>query len=135
MSIFVRNEGAYIRVIAHTDVVDEPFLYRLIEAMANLVDKPGEINLCLEVISPAIDLEMMATMGICQHAIASNLYRAHIAYVISGRAIDRRVTFVENYANNRGLCLRFFQKKKDAVAWLGSTQNCAAMRWRDAMVA
>jgi hypothetical protein len=135
MNIAVRNEGAYVSVIARTGVVDNPFLYRLIGVLAKLVDKPCALSVCLEVVAPAIEIELMATMDACKHAIALNLYRAHIACVICGCPIDRRVTFVENYANNRGLCLRFLQDRQAAVEWLGGTAKRGGQRGRDCIAA
>jgi hypothetical protein len=135
MSISVRNKGSYILVIARAAVVDKPFLNSLIGVIAGLVDKPCALNVCVEIAAPAVELELMATMEACKHAIAVNLYRAHIACVIRGYPIDRRVTFVENYANNRGLCLRILQDRQAAVDWLDGTEKRSGQRRPDSIAA
>jgi len=84
-------------------------------------------KILVEVISPKLEMDILKSIAVFKRAVEFKLHRAHIAYVVTGRPLDHLATFVENYTSNRGMSLRFFSRKPDALDWLrrfGDVQDC-----------
>ena len=117
--------GAYVDVVAETDVVNSGFLHYVLDDMdqAHIRLSGQYLKLLLEVIASEIDLTLMQALDVFRRAIRMGLRGSQVAYVISGRPLGTTAKIVENIARNRGIHLRFFMDRQSALNWLKASDE------------
>lgn len=117
--------GAYVDVVAETDVVNSTFLHYVLDDMDQAHIRPSGqyLKLLLEAIAPEIDLTLMQALNVFRRAIRMGLRGSQVAYVISGRPLSITAKIVESIARNRGIHLRFFLDRQSALSWLQASEE------------
>lgn len=115
----IQQEG-HIRIEAHSNKVNKKFLYELVDFVGQTIaGYPAQVPpILLVVTGPEVDVDPVEGMEVWKRAAEIGVQRTKIAYVISGRPVSPVARFIETYAINRGIQLRFFGRKADALKWL-----------------
>ncbi len=116
--ICISPQSSLVEVVARTDMVDVPFMMRLIDQVADAVAGAQRRRVLLEVIAPACRVSIIDRVDIWNHAVQRKLFPVKIAHVITGRPIGIEERFKEDFATNRGITVRTFAERVPARAWL-----------------
>lgn len=120
VEIAIRDRGDYFEVQASAAVVDQAFLDQLIERVAQaLLPLPQPFfRVLVEVAAPAASLDIIEAFETWKRASEKSIQRTQIAYVVAGRPISPVAKYMETFAQNRGIRLRFFADRLSALEWL-----------------
>lgn len=118
--ITIEDDRGYLHVRASAEVVDGAFLNRLIDDVARCVmPRPEPFVLVLvEVVAPKLKIDIIEALEIWKRASEKGIHRTQIAYVVTGRPISLVAKYMEVFAQNRGIRLRFFPDRTSALEWL-----------------
>ena len=116
--ICIASQSPLVEIVARTDVVDVPFMMRLIDRIAEAVAGAQRRRVLLEVIAPACRVSILDRVDIWNHAVQCKLFPVKIAHVITGRPIGIEERFKEDFATNRGIMVRTFAERAPARCWL-----------------
>ena len=72
----------------------------------------------VEINAPSRNLWLLEQIDIWNYAIEKGMIGTKIAYVVAARSVDRELSFAEHYAGRRGIALKFFTARSEALAWL-----------------
>lgn len=123
--IKMETAGAYVDVVAETDVVNSTFLHCVLDDIdeARIRLSGQYLKLLLEVIASEIDLTLLQALDVFRRAIRMGLRGSQVAYVISGRPLSITATMVERIALSRGIHLRFFTERQSGLSWLKASDE------------
>ncbi len=136
MQIRVFKSATHIELTAATRCVTQPEPFPLLELASGTPSGPQAVAFALldtlavflrettlrtalvEVIAPSRNLWMLEHIDIWNYAIEKGMIGTKIAYVVPASTVDRELIFAENYAGNRGIVLKFFKARSEALPWL-----------------
>lgn len=126
MHIKITVGTCFTEMVADTGSVNRDGMRKLLDALNAAAQQPGSSRILVEVVSPERKLTFGDHVEIWNYALGKTLHHAKIAYVITGRASNRDIGFAENFSNNRGLRLKFFVSRHEALSWLlADSRDCA----------
>jgi hypothetical protein len=120
VEITIDDRGAYFEVRATAEIVDQIFLNQLIDTVAQtLLPLPQPFfRVLIQAVAPQAHLDIIEAFEAWKRASEKGIQRMQIAYVVSGRPISPLAKYMETFAENRGIRLRFFADRKAALDWL-----------------
>lgn len=123
--IAIEEREGYLQVRASTGVVDGAFLTCLIDDVASCVRPRPEpyVLVLVEVESPRLKVDIIEALEIWKRASEQGIHRTQIAYVVTGRKISQLAKYMELFAQNRGIRLRFFEDRRSALEWLAPVDD------------
>ena len=112
---------------AETDVVTPGFFSQLMSRIKGVVaTEPGErTKVLIEVIAPKAELTVFERFQAWTRAFPV-IRRKRVAYLVTGRPVTSDATLFELVAHNRGVELRIFASRQDAMRWLEAAGQEAA---------
>lgn len=128
VEITIDDRGAYFEVRATAGIVDQVFLNQLIDMVAQtLLPLPQPFfRVLIEVVAPRAHLDIIEAFEAWKRASEKGIQRTQIAYVVTGRPISPLAKYMETFAENRGIRLRFFGDRQSALEWLcPGSHGCA----------
>jgi hypothetical protein len=104
---------------AETDVVTPGFFSQLMSRIKGVVAaEPDErTKVLIEVIAPRAELTVFERFQAWTRAFPV-IRRKRVAYLVTGRPVTSDATLFELVAHNRGVELRIFASRQDAIRWL-----------------
>ena len=104
---------------AETDVVTPGFFSQLMSRIKGVVAaEPDETTkVLIEVIAPKAELTVFERFQAWTRAFPV-IRRKRVAYLVTGRPVTSDATLFELVAHNRGVELRIFASRQDAIRWL-----------------
>lgn len=131
MKFASRSFRDYLEFAAETDVVTPGFFSQLMSRVKCVVAaEPDErTKVLIEVIAPRAELTVFERFQAWTRAFPV-IRRKRVAYLVTGRPISSDAALFELVAHNRGVELRIFNSRQDAMRWLEYTgqENAATMR-------
>lgn len=120
VEITISDQGRYFEVRATTGIVDQAFLNQLIDTIAQaLLPLPQPFfRVLIEVVAPRMRMDIIEAFEVWKRASEKGIQRTQIAYVVAGRPISSLAKYMETFAENRGIRLRFFRDRQSALEWL-----------------
>jgi hypothetical protein len=136
MQIRVFQTATHIELIAQTRTVPQPEIFPLLELTAGTPSVPqteaftlldtlavflrGKAlrKVLIEVNAPSRNLWLLEHIAIWNYAVERGMSGAQIAYVVSMPSVDRELDFAASYAGKRGIMLKYFTARSDALSWL-----------------
>jgi hypothetical protein len=136
MHIRVFQTATHIELIAESRSVTYPEMFPLLELAAGTPSVPQTEAFTLldtlavflrgttlrkalfEVNAPHRSLWLLEHIDIWNYAIEKGMIGMQIAYVATEPSVDRELDFAAKYAGKRGIMLKFFTARTDAVSWL-----------------
>lgn len=120
VEITISDQGKYFEVRATTSIVDQAFLNQLIDTVAHaLLPLPQPFfRVLIEVVAPQTRMDIIEAFEVWKRASEKGIQRTQIAYVVAGRPISPLAKYMETFAENRGIRLRFFGDRPSALEWL-----------------
>lgn len=118
----------YLEFVAETDVVTPGFFGQLMSRIKGAVaaEPVARSKVLIEVIAPKAELTVFERFQAWNRAFPV-IRRKRIAYLVTGRPLTADATLFELVAHNRGVELRLFDSRQDALQWLESAaQETAA---------
>lgn len=116
---------------AETDVVTPGFFSQLMGRVKSVVAaEPDErTKVLIEVIAPRAELTIFERFQAWTRAFPA-IRRKRVAYLVTGRPITSDAALFELVAHNRGVELRIFNSRQDAMRWLepAGEDDAAVMR-------
>jgi len=116
---------------AETDVVTPGFFSQLMSRIKSVVAaEPDERKkVLIEVIAPRAELTVFERFQAWNRAFPV-IRKKRVAYLVTGRPLTSDAALFELVAHNRGVELRIFDSREDAMRWLqpAAQENAAAMR-------
>lgn len=112
---------------AETDVVTPGFFSQLMGRVKSVVAaEPDErTKVLIEVIAPRAELTVFERFQAWTRAFPV-IRRKRVAYLITGRPVTSDAALFELVAHNRGVELRIFNSRQDAIRWLEPSGEGAA---------
>ncbi|HEY7655417.1 MAG TPA: hypothetical protein VH881_01005 [Burkholderiales bacterium] len=109
---------------AETDVVTPGFFSQLMSRIKVVVAaEPDErTKVLIEVIAPRAELTVFERFQAWTRAFPV-IRRKRVAYLVTGRPVTSDATLFELVAHNRGVELRIFNSRQDAMRWLESASQ------------
>lgn len=119
MKFTSRSSRDFLEFVAETDVVTPGFFGQMMKKIEGVVAVEPEKcpRALIEVIAPKSDITVFERFQAWNRAFPI-IRRARVAYLVTGRPLGADAKFFELVAYNRGVALRFFTSKEDAVHWL-----------------
>lgn len=119
MKFTSRSYRDYLEFAAETDVVTPGFFSQLMSRIKSVVAaEPDECTkVLIEVIAPKAELTVFERFQAWNRAFPV-IRRKRVAYLVTGRPLTSDATLFELVAHNRGIQLRFFNSRQDAIRWL-----------------
>jgi hypothetical protein len=131
MKFASRSFHDYLEFAAETDVVTPGFFSQLMSRVKCVVAaEPDErTKVLIEVIAPKAELTVFERFQAWTRAFPV-IRRKRVAYLVTGRPISSDAALFELVAHNRGVELRIFDSRQDAMRWLEFTgqENAATTR-------
>jgi hypothetical protein len=116
---------------AETDVVTPGFFSQLMSRIKSVVAaEPDERKkVLIEVIAPRAELTVFERFQAWNRAFPV-IRRKRVAYLVTGRPLTSDAALFELVAHNRGVELRIFGSREDAMRWLqpAAQENAATTR-------
>jgi hypothetical protein len=125
----------YLEIVLKADVVTVGTAMRLIDAIAANLDRHPCQRTLVEVVAQDSNVSLTDSYVIWDYAREKSLCRTKLAYVVTAREVKPHPAFTESCATRRGIPLRIFTNRKDAIEWLGPTGTVAENRPAAATVA
>ena len=114
----------HVEIVATGNVVDVRMMRSLLDLVAAAARAYSSVNVLLEVIAPKRETGISELIDIWKYAADKGLRRIRLAHVITGRPlIEGDVSFKDAFAKNRGLNIKTFAAKDDALEWLKRQGN------------
>lgn len=119
MKFTSRSSRDFLEIVAETDVVTPGFFGQMMKKIEGVVAVDPEKcpRVLIEVIAPKSDLTVFERFQAWNRAFPI-IRRTRVAYLVTGRPLGTDAKFFELVAYNRGVALRFFASREDAVQWL-----------------
>lgn len=119
MKFTSRSSRDYLEFVAETDVVTPGFFGQLMSRIKGAA--AGELDECskvlIEVIAPKAQLTVFERFQAWNRAFPV-IRRKRVAYLVTGRPLTSDASLFELVAHNRGITLRLFESRQDALQWL-----------------
>ena len=116
---------------AETDVVTPGFFSQLMSRIKSVVAaEPDERKkVLIEVIAPRAELTVFERFQAWNRAFPV-IRKKRVAYLVTGRPLTSDAALFELVAHNRGIELRIFDSREDAMRWLqpAAQENAATAR-------
>jgi len=116
---------------AETDVVTPGFFSQLMSRIKSVVAaEPDERKkVLIEVIAPRAELTVFERFQAWNRAFPV-IRKKRVAYLVTGRPLTSDAALFELVAHNRGVELRIFDSREDAMRWLqpAAQENAATTR-------
>jgi len=116
---------------AETDVVTPGFFSQLMSRIKSVVAaEPDERKkVLIEVIAPRAELTVFERFQAWNRAFPV-IRKKRVAYLVTGRPLTTDAALFELVAHNRGVELRIFDSREDAMRWLqpAAQENAATAR-------
>ena len=116
---------------AETDVVTPGFFSQLMSRIKSVVAaEPDERKkVLIEVIAPRAELTVFERFQAWNRAFPV-IRKKRVAYLVTGRPLTSDAALFELVAHNRGVELRIFDSREDAMRWLqpAAQENAATAR-------
>lgn len=112
---------------AETDVVTPGFFSQLMSRIKSVVatEPDARTKVLIEVIAPKAELTVFERFQAWTRAFPV-IRRKRVAYLVTGRPVTSDATLFELVAHNRGIELRIFASRQDAMRWLDAAGQEAA---------
>jgi hypothetical protein len=107
-----------LELTAGTPSIPQAEAFTLLDTLTVFMRETSLRKALIEVMAPSRNLWLLEHIDIWNYAVEKGLIGARIAYVVSARAVDSELIFAERYAGKRGIALKFFAAKSDALPWL-----------------
>lgn len=122
MKFTSRSSRDVLEFVAETNVVTPGFFGQMMRKIEGVVAvEPDKCPKALiEVVAPKSDLTVFERFQAWNRAFPV-IRRTRVAYLVTGRPLGEDAKFFELVAYNRGVSLRFFTSKADAVQWLDAS--------------
>lgn len=123
-----RSSADLVEFVAETDVVTPAFFGQLMGRIKAVlaVDPDRCARALIEVVAPKADITVFERFQAWNRAFPV-IRRVRVAYLVSGRPLGADVKFFELVAQNRGVTLRFFSSRREAMQWLGASEPETAL--------
>lgn len=119
MQVQVIPRVNYLEIIAVTDSINAPKLIRLLDVLADALERHSSRNVLLEIRAQSRDIPVLEVFQIAARAAIKRIFQTRIAYVMTGRPLFSITRFYEDVAARRGVTLKFFATRKEGLDWLG----------------
>jgi len=126
MQIQATARPQYLEIIAITDSVTAPKLIRVMDVLANELERNSPRDVLIEVRAQSRDIPLFEIFEILAHAIKRPISHTKIAYVVTGRPLPGITRFYADIAAKRGLKIKFFSDRREALNWLGVDEKSIA---------
>ena len=120
MKVVIHVEDQRIDMVACTDVVTARVMTGLIDALATVLAGAPRKQALVEVKARECAITILDRMQVWTYAVGKGMQGLFIAHVITGRRVTEDERFKENFAYNRGINVRTFADRLEALAWLSA---------------
>ncbi len=136
MKLGIQLSATHVEVNAQACSTDRKDAFVIFDALAVTLAGTTLRKVLIEVGAPARSMWLLDHIDIWNRAIELKLTGARIAFVVRTSSLDRDLSFAEDYARNRGVILKFFTAKEEAMPWLLQADSATrAARNRGALLA
>jgi hypothetical protein len=127
MKFTSRSSGDMLEFAVETDVVTPGFFGQLMNRIKGVVaaERDEHSRVLIEVIAPKAELTVFERFQAWNRAFPV-IRKKRVAYLVTGRPLTADATLFELVAHNRGIELRFFTSRRDALQWLEPDEHVSA---------
>lgn len=114
-----RSRGDYLEAVAETDVVSAGCFRQLMDKIADVMAAEPKTfsKALLEVIAPKSEITVFERFH-TWNRVFPVIQRTRVAFLVTGRPLGADAKFFELVAYNRGVALKFFATREEAIKWL-----------------
>ena len=118
MKIQLTARRDHLEIVVITGTITAPKLIHVVDVIAMAMAHRAPPKILVDVRAQSRDIPLLEAFAILAHAVKRKITHTRIAYVVTGRAGPSITRFFEEIAAKRGLKIRFFRDRAEALDWL-----------------